>query len=227
MSLHRRSLDWLSPGQPRMRRALRASTSFVLALARCGRSTLTPAAAPALTGTYPGNRAGKSPSEPGQRRISNDEPVQPNLARIAADGDALAEVILQRAQGTITQQLLDSLDERAAVALGRYGARQPTIALRQQSAQHLRKALLATALAQLVRSSDLRDLMTGLAVPHLVAQQLGEAPSAVFEDIAARLPDGPTPDLLRDFGARHDITPEAFGWQLVDTAEGPDFTPAP
>jgi hypothetical protein len=34
--------------------ALRASTSFVLALARCGLSTLTPAAAPSLTGTCPG-----------------------------------------------------------------------------------------------------------------------------------------------------------------------------
>ena len=42
-----------SPGQPRLRRALRASTSFVLALTRCGRSTLTPAAAPALTVTMP------------------------------------------------------------------------------------------------------------------------------------------------------------------------------
>jgi hypothetical protein len=36
---------------------LQASTSFVLALARCGRCTLTPAAAAALTGTYPGKPA--------------------------------------------------------------------------------------------------------------------------------------------------------------------------
>jgi hypothetical protein len=38
---------------------LRASASFVPALARCGRCTLTPAAAPALTGTYPGSPASK------------------------------------------------------------------------------------------------------------------------------------------------------------------------
>ncbi len=38
-----------------------ASTSFVLALARCGRSTLTPAAAPALTGTYPGKAGMRNP----------------------------------------------------------------------------------------------------------------------------------------------------------------------
>jgi hypothetical protein len=44
------------PGPPRIRRALRASTSFVLALARCGRSTLTPAAAPASSGSHPGKR---------------------------------------------------------------------------------------------------------------------------------------------------------------------------
>jgi hypothetical protein len=52
-------------------------------------------------------------------------------------------------------------------------------------------------------------------------------PAALFGTIAARLPDGPIPGLLRDFGARDDITPEAFGWQLVQTAEGPDFQPAP
>jgi hypothetical protein len=113
------------------------------------------------------------------------------------------------------------------VALGRYGARQATIALRQQSAQQLRRSLLATALAQLIRPSDPRDLMVGLAVHHVVAQQIGTAPPALFDAIAARLPDGPMPGLLRDFGARHDITPEAFGWQLVQTAEGPDFLPAP
>lgn len=37
-------LHALSRGQPILRRSLRASTSFVLALARCGRSRLTPAA---------------------------------------------------------------------------------------------------------------------------------------------------------------------------------------
>jgi hypothetical protein len=80
--------------------------------------------------------------------------VKPNLARIPADGDAQAEAIMRRAHGAITQHLLDSLNERDAVALGRYGARQATIALRQQSAQQLRRSLLATALAQLIRPSD-------------------------------------------------------------------------
>ena len=52
------------PGQPMLRRALRASTSFVLALTRCGRCTLTPAAAPALTGTYPGSQHNHRPQVP-------------------------------------------------------------------------------------------------------------------------------------------------------------------
>jgi hypothetical protein len=34
----------------------------VAALARCGRSTLTPAAVPALTSTHPGTRARKTPA---------------------------------------------------------------------------------------------------------------------------------------------------------------------
>jgi len=151
--------------------------------------------------------------------------MQPNLARIPARDDARAEAILLRAQGTITQQFLDTLDKRDHLALGRYGARQPTIALREGSAKRLHDALLATATSQLGRPSDPRDLMVGLAVHHVVAQKIGVVPSTMFEDIAARVPDGPIPDLLRIFGARHDITPEAFGWQLIQTPQGPDFIP--
>jgi len=151
--------------------------------------------------------------------------VRPNLARIPARDDARAEAILAHAQGTITQHFLDTLDERDHLALGRYGARQSTIALREGSAKRLHDALLATATSELGQQSDPRDLMVALAVHHVVAQKIGVVPSAMFEDIAARLPDGPTADLLRDFGARHDITPEAFGWQLVQTPQGPDFTP--
>jgi hypothetical protein len=41
------------PDPPRLRRALRASTSFVLALTRCGALHVDPATAPAFTGIYP------------------------------------------------------------------------------------------------------------------------------------------------------------------------------
>ncbi len=177
----------------------------------------------------PSNESRHAPGKPaelGARAAArHHEPVEPNLARIPADGDARAEAILLRVQGLTGQHLLDSLDERDALALGRYGVRQPTVALREGSVRRLHDGLLATALCQLIRRSDPRDLMVGLAVHHVLAKNIGVVPSALFEEIAARLPDGPVSDLLRGFGSRQDITPEAFGWQLVQTPGGPDFMP--
>lgn len=69
-------------------------------------------------------------------------------------------------------------------------------------------------------------VMVGLAVDCFVAQQLGLVPADLFDDVASSLPDGWAPDLLREFGARTDITLEAFGWLLVEQADGPDFMPA-
>jgi hypothetical protein len=152
--------------------------------------------------------------------------VQPNLSRIPGNDDTRAEAIIFRAQGTISAKLLDTLGDRDFLALGRYGARQPTVALRDGSVSRLHDALLATAICQLGRESDPRDLMVGLAVHHVVARKIGVPPSGLFENIAARLPGGPVPDLLRIFGHREDVTPRAFGWQLVQTPEGPDFMPA-
>jgi hypothetical protein len=86
--------------------------------------------------------------------------------------------------------------------------------------------LLATGIAQVRRESDPRDLMISLALHHVVAQQLGQSPSALFDSVAARLPDGPVAQLFREFGARNDVTLKAFGWQLVQTANGPDLAPA-
>jgi hypothetical protein len=106
-------------------------------------------------------------------------PVKPNLARIPAAGDARAEAITLRARTAISQSLLDSLDDTDAVALGRHGARQPAIALRQKSHPRLDDALLASALAQLVRPADPRDLMAGMAVHYIVAEQIGAVSSTM------------------------------------------------
>ena len=76
---------------------------------------------------------------------------QPNLSRIPSDGDGRAEAILLSVQGMTGQHLLDALDERDAPVLGRYGARQPTVALRERSAERLRNALLATALGRILQ----------------------------------------------------------------------------
>jgi hypothetical protein len=62
------------PGHPSLRRPLQASTSFVLALARCARCTLTPAAVLALTGTYPGTG---QHGEPGSGAAANAGMPQP------------------------------------------------------------------------------------------------------------------------------------------------------
>ena len=153
--------------------------------------------------------------------------MEPNPARIPADKDADAEAVLERARGGVTADFLDGMNDAEAIALGRYGARYTTGALRRRSAPLLRDALLATAICEVVRGGDPRDAKVGLAVDYFVAQQLHVIPTELFDEVASLLPDGWVPDLLREFGSRTDITLEAFGWLLVETPDGPDFAPAP
>jgi hypothetical protein len=72
---------------------------------------------------------------------------------------------------------------------------------------------------------DPRDVMVGMATPHVVAGEISAVPATVFGAVANRLPPGPTTDLLREFGARRDINLTAFGWRMVITDAGPDFAP--
>lgn len=123
-------------------------------------------------------------------------------------------------------QFLDSLNQDVFLDLGRYGHRLATIALRERSPERLRDALLAVAISVLDDGQDERDVMVGLALHFHTAQQLGMDPATLFDEIAGRLTPGPLPELLRTFGAREDITLEAFGWREVTTAAGPDFVPA-
>ncbi|MFY1576193.1 hypothetical protein ACN26Z_15030 [Verrucosispora sp. WMMD703] len=152
--------------------------------------------------------------------------MKPNLERIPGKQDRLAEEILARAPRRIEQSFVRSLDPTNALALGHYGARLATLALRQNSVDLLRRSVLATGLARCLASDDDRDFMLALAVPWIVAQQLGEAPVEVFATVGDSLPDGPVARLVHTFGARTDITLEAFGWELVTTSDGPDFRPA-
>ncbi|MEW2384474.1 hypothetical protein AB0873_20615 [Micromonospora sp. NPDC047707] len=151
--------------------------------------------------------------------------MKPNLERIPGKQDRQAEAILARAPQRMDQRFISSLDPSASLALGRYGARLATLALRQNRPDLLRRSLLATGLAGCLEPDDGRDLMVGLALPWIVARQLGASPAAVFGDVADSLPDGPVAALFEAFGARTDITLEAFGWELVTTADGPDFRP--
>jgi hypothetical protein len=151
--------------------------------------------------------------------------VKPNLERIPGKQDRLAEAILTRAPRRMDQRFVSSLDPSASLALGQYGVRLATLALRQNAPDLLRRSLLATGLDRCLEPDDDRDVMVGLALPWIVAQQLGASPAAVFATVADSLPDGPVAKLFKAFGARTDITLEAFGWELVTTADGPDFRP--
>jgi hypothetical protein len=152
--------------------------------------------------------------------------VTANLQRIPADGQAAAEEIIALARDGGTADLLGCLVRRDALALGRYGARQATVALRARSAELLHDALLAAAIAHMISQGDERDVMVGLALHHYVARELGLNPAVVFDAAVAGLPDEQVRDLFGTFGARQDITLEAFGWLLAQTADGPDFEPA-
>jgi hypothetical protein len=152
--------------------------------------------------------------------------MQPNRYRIPGDQDAAAETVLNRAPDQIDQRFLNGLDRQAAAWLGRYGARQVTTALQQRSGDLLHQALLATAIAACLHDYDDRDVMIGLALPWVVAQQLGLDPAQVFARVARRITKPHVADLLTVFGARQDITLRAFGWQQVPTDHGPDFRPA-
>ncbi|OKI49104.1 hypothetical protein [Micromonospora sp. CB01531] len=151
--------------------------------------------------------------------------MKPNLERIPGNRDRVAQAILARAPQCIDQGFLDSLDPSASLALGRYGVRLATLALRETSIELLRRSLLATALAWCLQPDDERDVTVALALPWIVAQRLGASPATVFGTVAAGLPDGPISTLMKDFGARKDITLAAFGWDLLATTDGPDFRP--
>ncbi|MFF5218868.1 hypothetical protein [Micromonospora sp. NPDC000442] len=127
----------------------------------------------------------------------------------------------------IEQSFVRTLDPATALALGRYGTRLATLALRQNSVDLLRRSVLATGLARCLASNDDRDIMVALAVPWIVAQQLGTSPAEAFATVSATLPEGPAARLVQAFGVRTDITLEASGWELVTTADGPDFRPVP
>jgi hypothetical protein len=112
------------------------------------------------------------------------------------------------------------LRHRQRVALGRFGVRCATVALRERSPALLRIGLITIALAE--ADGDPRDLMVTVAAHHHVARELGLAPAEIFDE-AGSYADPDTADVLRVFGRRTDVTLQAFGRRLVDTPEGPQI----
>jgi hypothetical protein len=157
--------------------------------------------------------------------VRQDEAVLPNLDRISGQADDLARNILTGLPQQVDELAVAGLQETALLALGRYGVRAVTLALREHSLDRLRDALTASALAALGRNEDARDLMVGLALHHVAAQRLDHDSTMLFDEVAYRLPDGDMSRLLMTFGSRRDVTLDAFGWTEVLTPYGPDFLP--
>jgi hypothetical protein len=66
---------------------------------------------------------------------------------------------------------------------------------------------------------DPRDLMIALAPLHDCARRLGADPEELFAAAADHAPAG-LEGVVRDFGARRDITLAAFGFRLDEEAPG-------
>jgi hypothetical protein len=147
----------------------------------------------------------------------------PNLSRIPGGDDDLARVVLARLPGQIGPADVATVDDRTRLAIGRYGTRAVTLALRESSQSRLQEGLLATAVAELADPEDPRDFMVGLALPYAVGRDLGLDPASVFEQVAQRLDGTAVAEALRTFAVRQDVTLAGFGWKSVTTTEGPDF----
>ncbi|MGI5180280.1 hypothetical protein ACQEVZ_28565 [Dactylosporangium sp. CA-152071] len=136
--------------------------------------------------------------------------------------DVSARGVLDRAPAKISRVFIAELDQSDATQLGSYGLRMVVLAMREGSLDRLQHGLLAMALGAAVDVPDDRDLMIGLALPHVAANQLGAEPIQVFETTAARFDEGWLPELLCGFGARVDVTLAAFGWRQILTDDGLD-----
>jgi hypothetical protein len=80
--------------------------------------------------------------------------------------------------------------------------------------------LLVTGEAEWLK--DGRDLMMALAPHHDCARRLGADVAALFDRAAAAGPAS-VRELVEEFGRRTDVTPQAFGFCVEETPEGPRY----
>lgn len=135
-----------------------------------------------------------------------------------ATDDETVRAILNRVPDRVGRGFVSQLRRRNAGALGQYGIRMAILALRERSVDRLREGLLASALSGAIDRPDDRDFMLAIAPAHFAATRLGVDPAVEFAAIADRIDDARLADLLRTFGARTDVTPEAFAmpWMLAE-----------
>ena len=98
-----------------------------------------------------------------------------------------------------------------------------TTAVRAGSAERLRESLTAVVVeGQSEWRRDWRDLLMALAPYYAGALRLRLDPAEFFSQVAEAAPDD-LADHVRSFGRREDVSPEAFGYFVVDTPEGPRY----
>jgi hypothetical protein len=103
----------------------------------------------------------------------------------------------------------------------------PTRALRAQAPEVLRAGLLRLLIeGEDEWVKDWRDLLVGLAPCHDCARRLGLDPVVLFDAVAEEGPPS-LREIVRDFGRRTDVTPEAFGYVVTDTSDAPRYYWAP
>lgn len=148
------------------------------------------------------------------------------MERIPDSGEMVAREVLSQCAAVVDRKFIESLGSHTRVALGQFGMRGATVALRAHDGSLLRDALFATALASTIGMDDVRDMMVALAVHYDVARRIGFGAAELFQNVADRFAGTEAATLLRNFGSRTDITLAAFGWKLVETAGGLDYEPA-
>ena len=100
-----------------------------------------------------------------------------------------------------------------------------TRALRAESKDLLRAGIVEYLLAAMP-VQDWRDVLVGLAPLHDCARRLGADPASFF-GVAVRDLPSQVADLARTFGRRTDVTPRAFGFQVVEEPAGPAYRIGP
>jgi hypothetical protein len=99
----------------------------------------------------------------------------------------------------------------------------PTEALRLQSADVLRDGLLGLLVSGEEQwLKDWRDLLVALAPYHDCATRIGLDPVRLFDEVSREAPP-PLAGTVRTFGERTDITPQAFGFTVSASREGPAY----
>lgn len=100
---------------------------------------------------------------------------------------------------------------------------EPTALLRAGSIDAVRASLVTTLTeGEEEWLLDERDLMMELAPHHHLVRRLGYDAGTLFAAAAEEGPEALREAVVR-FGLRHDVSPHAFGFLIVDEAEGPAY----